>query len=291
MQKKSFLFCHPGALGDFILTWPVLTAMRQIMPEYEFTAIGQLPYLQIAQRLNLLDHPHDVNARYLADFFSGERFPPQLGKPAGAILWLTHSEEMRNLLQSVVEQPIITLSPRPAIQNHISIYYLQQVQHYYPITFSNSIISEIEFPLQNKNGNLVLIHPGSGSSKKIFSTTFYRTLFELFKDRGFSNVAILLGPAEIERNLSEELKSTSFLFSENLDTLLSIFQTTALFIGNDSGVSHLAGIFGIPSIVLYKSTNPAVWGVMGKRVHLISGKQEKEVLNKIKNILESQKIP
>lgn len=291
MQKKSFLFCHPGALGDFILIWPVLISMRQLMPEYEFTAIGQLPYLQIAQRLNLLDNLHDVNARYLTNFFSGEKFPSQLGKPAGAILWLTHSDEMRNVLQSVVQQPIITLSPRPAIQHHISIYYLQQVQRYYPITFSNSIVSKIEFRLRKKNGNLIVIHPGSGSSKKNFSTTFYKTVFELFKERGFSNVSILLGPAEIEQHLNEELKSTSLLFSENLDQLLKIFQTTALYVGNDSGVSHLAGIFGIPSIVLYKSTNPAVWGVMGKRVHLISGKQEEVVFNQIKNVIESTKIP
>jgi len=290
MQKKSFLFCHPGALGDFILTWPVLTVMRQIMPEYEFTAIGQLPFLQLAQRFNLLDHLHDINARYLTDFFCGERFPLQLGKPAGAILWMTQSDEVVNMLKSVAEQPIITLSPLPAIHYHISMYYLQQVQHYYPIIFSNSIISEIEFPLHRKNSNLVLIHPGSGSPKKNFSITFYKTLVELLKDRGFSRVAILLGPVEIAQNLSEELKNISLLFSENLDELLNIFQTTALFIGNDSGVSHLAGIFGIPSIVLYKSTNPAVWGVLGKRVHMISGKREEEVFNQINNIIERQKI-
>jgi heptosyltransferase III len=34
----------------------------------------------------------------------------------------------------------------------------------------------------------------------------------------------------------------------------------AVFIGNDSGPAHMAAAFGIPSVVLFGNSNPAIWG-------------------------------
>ncbi len=246
--------------------------------------------MELAEEVKMLDHWHDVNARYLIDFFSGKTLPPQLGQPAGAILWLSNSDDLKKVLQPVVSQPILTLSPRPVIHYHISLHYLQQVRHYYPITFSPTITSEIEFPLNRKNPHQVVIHPGSGSPQKNFSAHFYKSLATLFLERGFSQVTFILGPAEIEQNVQVDFKDMPFIFSERSTELLKIFETTALFIGNDSGVSHLAGILGVPSIVLYKVTDPTVWGALGRRVCRISGKHEEAVFHQIKDLVEKQKF-
>lgn len=34
----------------------------------------------------------------------------------------------------------------------------------------------------------------------------------------------------------------------------------AVFVGNDSGPAHMAAAFGIPSVVLFGNSNPAIWG-------------------------------
>jgi ADP-heptose:LPS heptosyltransferase len=40
------------------------------------------------------------------------------------------------------------------------------------------------------------------------------------------------------------------------------------YLGNDSGVSHLAGLCGARSIVLFGPTNPQVWHPLGLHVHI-----------------------
>ncbi len=33
-----------------------------------------------------------------------------------------------------------------------------------------------------------------------------------------------------------------------------------MFIGNDSGPAHMAAAFGVPTVVLFGNSNPAIWG-------------------------------
>jgi ADP-heptose:LPS heptosyltransferase len=39
-----------------------------------------------------------------------------------------------------------------------------------------------------------------------------------------------------------------------------LLSKAAVFIGNDSGPAHVAAAFGVPSIVLFSTSNPAIWG-------------------------------
>ncbi len=45
----------------------------------------------------------------------------------------------------------------------------------------------------------------------------------------------------------------------NLSDVKSLLANAALFIGNDSGPAHIAAAFGVPSVVLFSSSDPAVW--------------------------------
>jgi len=42
-----------------------------------------------------------------------------------------------------------------------------------------------------------------------------------------------------------------------------------LFIGNDSGITHIAAYWGAPTIALFGPTDPAVWGPLGRRVKVL----------------------
>jgi heptosyltransferase-3 len=67
--------------------------------------------------------------------------------------------------------------------------------------------------------------------------------------------------------------------------LADLLSRASLYIGNDSGVSHLAGFLGITTIALYKTTDSKIWGVSGKKVTHISADDEKSALRKIKECL------
>jgi ADP-heptose:LPS heptosyltransferase len=46
----------------------------------------------------------------------------------------------------------------------------------------------------------------------------------------------------------------------SLEKTKALLSKAALFIGNDSGPAHMAAAFGIPSVVLFGPSNPAIWG-------------------------------
>jgi ADP-heptose:LPS heptosyltransferase len=49
----------------------------------------------------------------------------------------------------------------------------------------------------------------------------------------------------------------------------ALLRKARAYVGNDSGVSHLAAAFGAPSIVLFGPTDPRVWAPLGPRVRTL----------------------
>jgi heptosyltransferase-3 len=41
------------------------------------------------------------------------------------------------------------------------------------------------------------------------------------------------------------------------------------FVGNDSGITHLAGYLGIPTLALFGPTDFRIWGPVGRRVEIL----------------------
>lgn len=50
------------------------------------------------------------------------------------------------------------------------------------------------------------------------------------------------------------------VFQGSLSEAKAVISKSTVFIGNDSGPAHIAAAFGIPSVVLFSSSNPAIWG-------------------------------
>jgi heptosyltransferase-3 len=72
----------------------------------------------------------------------------------------------------------------------------------------------------------------------------------------------------------EELKSrlpqaTEVSLSVRLKELTKVFQHCRAYIGNDSGLTHLAAYVGCPTIALFGPTDPRVWGPIGRRARVI----------------------
>ena len=44
-----------------------------------------------------------------------------------------------------------------------------------------------------------------------------------------------------------------------------------MFVGNDSGTTHLAAMLGAPTVALFGPTDPAVWAPTGPRVRVLGG--------------------
>ncbi len=284
---KKFLFCHPGALGDFILTWPIIKTLRKSLPGYRLVAIGRKEYCDLASRLGLLDEYHDINARYLTDFFSGKAISPGLGNPEGAIIWMTDAEKTRVLLDKICHLPVVVLSPFPEDTSHLTDQYFRKIQKYYTISRPTKYLSFSS--ISSTKSGPVFIHPGSGDVKKNYSVSFYKNISRELITAGYHDVRIILGPVEKERGFRACFSDSVIVQPDNVTDLATLLKQGKLYIGNDSGVSHLSGILGIPTIALYKRTDPRIWGVLGSWVINLQATNEAKARKKIEIVLRALK--
>jgi ADP-heptose:LPS heptosyltransferase len=118
---------------------------------------------------------------------------------------------------------------------------------------------------------LAVIHPGSGSAVKNWPIDRFATLARLLTDRSFG-VVWVLGPAET--GIVPENASGTILCNASLSTLVDVCSSSTLYVGNDSGISHLAAATGVSSVVLFGPSDPAVWQPRGPKVTVLAGKKD-----------------
>jgi hypothetical protein len=231
--------------------------------------LGRLEYLDLARKFGIIDQGFNMEKREVQDFFLGTRMPDILGRPEGALLWLKDAERQANLINSCTRFPAIVIDPFQSNGLHIAGYYCSVLESYFDIKYPSDLTDL--FPGWTKRGNvgsLALIHPGSGSQAKQFSPGFYQRIKPALISCGFKTVKFILGPAEIsiQQNL---FSAEDILQPVSVLELSEWLSRASLYIGNDSGVSHLAGFMGVPAIIFYRTTDPAIWGALGKMVHPI----------------------
>jgi predicted lipopolysaccharide heptosyltransferase III len=105
-----------------------------------------------------------------------------------------------------------------------------------------------------------LIHPAAAFATKQWATENFARVVEFLAERGLASVAVA-GPNE--KAVLETL--TSAVPVEIATSTLSLPEVTALaarsqlFVGNDSGIAHIAAAVGTPSVVVFGSSNIAHW--------------------------------
>lgn len=123
---------------------------------------------------------------------------------------------------------------------------------------------------------------GSGSLVKNWPVHNFMRLVEIARENGFGKFTAIVGPAEIERD-PDTVKSLSgisgvcALVNPSIHDLASVIAGASVFVGADSGVTHLASLIGAPAVALFGPTNPVVWRPVGDRVTIIhapSGQME-----------------
>lgn len=110
------------------------------------------------------------------------------------------------------------------------------------------------------------IHPGSGSSAKNWPLERFVKLSEGLEASGH-RVVWILGPAEGDFGVASA--DAAVMRDPPLSTLAATLFRAGLYIGNDSGVSHLAGALGTPTVALFGPTSPRVWGPDGSSVQTV----------------------
>ncbi len=112
------------------------------------------------------------------------------------------------------------------------------------------------------------LHPGSGSPAKNWPADRFAALAE----RSANGRAWLLveGPADAA-SVAPLRGLSGVVVASDLPprTLGAVLARAGVFVGNDSGVTHLAAAWGAPTVALFGPTDPSVWAPLGPRVEVV----------------------
>jgi ADP-heptose:LPS heptosyltransferase len=152
---------------------------------------------------------------------------------------------------------------RPAGEQHCAAYLVETLR---PLGVSAEV-DDRPLRIQPSVSEEILVHPGSGSSAKNWpAARFAETIHALQRP-----VRLIVGEAddaaadEVEACVGKALPRLEHLA---LDELAARLAGCHCYLGNDSGVSHLAGLCGARSVVLFGPTSPQVWRPLGPDVHV-----------------------
>jgi ADP-heptose:LPS heptosyltransferase len=113
--------------------------------------------------------------------------------------------------------------------------------------------------------DVVYLHPGVGAPWKRWPAARFAALAERLVDRGYP-VALVEGPADEEAVRAMQSLTAHPLPVLRETPLPALAETIAharLYIGNDSGVTHLAAAAGVPTVALFGPTDPTSWAPRG----------------------------
>ncbi len=126
--------------------------------------------------------------------------------------------------------------------------------------------ARIEHPLIKRP--IIAMHPGSGgysTARRWAPERFAQLADTLFYDTG-GQLILVGGPEEAELHkqiiefMQSEIPARSFAGKGNIRVAAAILEQADLFIGNDSGLMHLATAVGTPTVAIFGLTNSDAWG-------------------------------
>jgi hypothetical protein len=122
---------------------------------------------------------------------------------------------------------------------------------------------------------LLVIAPGSGAREKNWPEDFFLAIVKWWREAVNGVVVLLTGPVEEERGGIERLRANCLVASDvTLSQGTALLARSDLYLGNDSGITHLAAAAGTRTLALFGPSNARQWAPRGKRVTIVSRKIE-----------------
>jgi len=271
----NLLLVRAGALGDILLLRKAVAGLRRAGHRVSLLAPPGPGSALLGSGPAEVESLMSWDTSEMASLLSDEGVPEgclreRLRSFEGAIVYSSNQELRRNL--GALVPATLAHSPAPRDGLHASEWLARGALPFAPVTPgppptlvpSREDRSAARAMLDRLPPGFIAIHPGSGSPTKNWPVGNFSALLEALEGpRPFLQVE---GPAEEPWPETIDRVVARCLPPRVLGTVLS---QAGLFVGNDSGVSHLAAAFGSRTIALFGPTDPASWAPLGPSVHVV----------------------
>ncbi len=306
-KAQRALIIQPGAIGDSILSLPLAAFMKDTMKLGGVDLLGHTEYVGILPGRTCINRISSIDSIDLHRLFVEPKTfnladrDPLIHAFTGYSWIVTFmgepgSDFEQNLIftaNCTHSAEVVTLSLKPPedYSEHLIDFYIKQfitqsgmsieIKQIQPeghliqatkadINKGEELLTEIGLGPHEK---LVVIQPGSGALNKCWHMDNFLAVAKELRSQG-TEVIFLLGPAELEKfdiATIKKLKSAAKCLKElPISQVLRLFSCTNVFIGNDSGITHLAAMLGVRTIALFGPTKPDVYKPLGADVTVLA---------------------
>jgi heptosyltransferase III len=276
---RNILVLRGGALGDLIVTLPALELLRRRWPEARIEMVGNAVAADIAVQRGLITAAHSQHDRRWSALFNEVPLPPELCSWLSAFdlvvsYWPDHDGQLQRRFPIHHGQIFLSAAAMPSCAPAAAHYCA-------PLRQLGLEPRELWFRISptvvERNGPIT-IHPGSGSLRKNWRAENWLTLAAQLP----APVSIILGDAETETRRDIAV-TTADMFESSaaknigvqllrqrpLAELIDHLAQCRLFLGHDSGISHLAAGCGSPCVLLFGPTDPRIWAPPAPNVRVL----------------------
>ncbi len=125
----------------------------------------------------------------------------------------------------------------------------------------NSIEEKLQSKIQNPESKIALLHPVAATETKQWATENFARIAEFLNGKDFQIVAVATPKErEVLENLKKLSKVPILTFDElTLPEITALAARSSVFVGNDSGIAHIAAAVETPSVVVFGSSNIRHW--------------------------------
>lgn len=286
-EVRKVLLVRLRSIGDTVLATPAALALRRFLPRAE---IDMLVEEWVAPVLE--NHPHLNNVVVLqrGGFVSRARAARELRSSGYDVVYNLHGGTTATFLTRATgarHRVGFKTYQYSQLHNHLApsplLLWGQQKTHSaeqqlallgwtgVPVTdrpqTSLGITPEIAATITQRlaavelhDRRIALLHPAAAFATKQWAVENFARVAEHVAERGFAPVAIV-APHEqaVLSSLLEQSAVHIVSFDLSLPEVTALAARSEIFIGNDSGIAHIASAVGTPSVVIFGSSNRAHW--------------------------------
>jgi hypothetical protein len=305
-ETQRGVILQPGALGDCILTLRLVKTMKDALGLGGVDMIGHTDYIGMLPERSCVNGVRSMDSTELHRLFvEPSKFDLADGDPLINMFidysWIVsflgeaHSDFEQNLIFTTNcshSAEIVTLPTKPpqGTTEHIAEFYVRQFVAESGLSAERVKTTPDDILIRVTEGDrddgvevldrhgielskkLIVLHPGSGGREKCWHLENFVSIARELRCRDYE-VLFLLGPAEEERLApSDKVRmqnAAECLTHLSLTQVIGVLSGADAFVGNDSGVTHLAAGMGLRTFAMFGPTDPALYKPVGRAVTLL----------------------
>ncbi|MCW5547996.1 MAG: glycosyltransferase family 9 protein [Opitutaceae bacterium] len=263
---RRILILRGGALGDFLVTLPAIAVLRERWPDAEIDLVGNAVAAALGVQAGLLTRVESQHGQLWSELYNAAPLSEDLEARLAAYdlvlsYWPDPDGDLRRRFPLHPHQRFLSDPAHPLVAPAAAHYCA-------PLMALGLKTDRFLYPLAAPAGRPtgIALHPGSGSTRKNWPLEHWSTLARWLRAEWSHELFVISGECEPAGLLSDSGQPWRSL---PLNELLNRLASCRLFIGHDSGISHLAAAAGAPCVLLFGPTDPRIWAPPGPRIAVV----------------------